>query len=102
MEGRGYVTPHDVKSIGMDVLRHRVIVSYEAEAEDQTAESVVESIFAVDMLGNGDWLARGCGRANCTRAGDPWGPADFLAMFARHADAARDRIAALSAAAAPG
>lgn len=50
----------------------------------------------------GDWLARGCGRANCTRAGDPWGPADFLAMFARHADAARDRIAALSAAAAPG
>jgi len=45
MEGRGYVTPHDVKSIGMDVLRHRVIVSYEAEAEDQTAESVVERIF---------------------------------------------------------
>lgn len=42
---RGYVTPQDVKSIGMDVLRHRVIVSYEAEAEDKTSESVIQTIF---------------------------------------------------------
>ncbi|MBI5308293.1 MAG: ATPase, partial [Planctomycetes bacterium] len=43
--GRGFVTPQDVKSIGMDVLRHRVIVTYEAEAEEITAEDVVQKIF---------------------------------------------------------
>ena len=42
---RGYVTPEDVKSIGMDVLRHRVIVTYEAEAEDMTAEQVLQRVF---------------------------------------------------------
>ena len=45
LRGRGYVTPQDVKSIGMEVLRHRVTVTYEAEAEDKTAESVVQRIF---------------------------------------------------------
>ncbi len=45
IQGRGYVTPHDVKSIGMDVLRHRVIASYEAEAEDKTSEDIVKRIF---------------------------------------------------------
>jgi MoxR-like ATPase len=44
--GRGYVTPQDVKSIGVDVLRHRIGVSYEAEAESITSESIVEKIFA--------------------------------------------------------
>jgi len=44
-QGRGYVTPQDVKSIGMDVLRHRVIITYEAEAEDMTSEDVVQRIF---------------------------------------------------------
>src|ERR1700724_3939195 len=38
LNGRGYVTPQDIKSIGLDVLRHRVIVSYEAEAEEITSE----------------------------------------------------------------
>ena len=38
LNGRGYVTPQDVKSIGTDVLRHRIIVSYEAEAEAITSE----------------------------------------------------------------
>jgi len=42
---RGYVTPQDVKTIGMDVLRHRVIVSYEAEAEEKTSEDVIHEIF---------------------------------------------------------
>ncbi|MBT5873282.1 MAG: MoxR family ATPase [Candidatus Latescibacteria bacterium] len=42
---RGYVTPEDIKSIGMDVLRHRVIVTYEAEAEDVTPEQIVQRIF---------------------------------------------------------
>jgi MoxR-like ATPase len=45
MSGRGYVTPQDVKSIGAEVLRHRVIVSYEAEAEEITSEEVVRRIF---------------------------------------------------------
>ena len=45
MQQRGYVTPQDVKSIGMDVLRHRVIVSYEAEAEDKTSEDLIQIIF---------------------------------------------------------
>lgn len=44
--GRGYVTPQDVKSIGLDVLRHRIGVTYEAEAESVTAESIIEKIFA--------------------------------------------------------
>jgi MoxR-like ATPase len=45
LQGRGYVTPQDVKSIGMDVLRHRVIITYEAEAEEKTSEDVVSHIF---------------------------------------------------------
>jgi MoxR-like ATPase len=46
INGRGYVTPQDVKSIGMDVLRHRIIASYEAEAEAVTSETLIERIFA--------------------------------------------------------
>ena len=45
IQQRGYVTPQDVKSIGMDVLRHRVIVSYEAEAEDKSSEDIIKTIF---------------------------------------------------------
>jgi MoxR-like ATPase len=45
IHGRGYVTPEDVKSIGMDVLRHRIIVTYEAEAEELTSEDVVKKVF---------------------------------------------------------
>lgn len=45
IQGRGYVTPQDVKTIGMDVLRHRVIVSYEAEAEEKTSEDIIQEIF---------------------------------------------------------
>jgi len=44
LKRRGYVTPEDVRSIGMDVLRHRVIISYEAEAEEITSEDVVRKI----------------------------------------------------------
>ena len=43
--GLGYVTPQDVKSIGMDVLRHRVAITYEAEAEEKTSETVIQKIF---------------------------------------------------------
>ena len=46
LRGRGYVTPQDIKSIGMDVLRHRVTVTYEAEAEEKTSETVVTKIFS--------------------------------------------------------
>ena len=45
IRGRGYITPEDVKSIGMDVLRHRIIVTYEAEAENTTPEDIVQKIF---------------------------------------------------------
>jgi MoxR-like ATPase len=45
LKGRGYVTPQDVKSIGTDVLRHRVLVTYEAEAEEITAEALIQRIF---------------------------------------------------------
>ncbi len=44
LDGRGYVTPQDVKTIAMDVLRHRVTVNYEAEAEDITSENLVGQI----------------------------------------------------------
>lgn len=45
IQGRGYVTPFDVKSIGMDVLRHRVVISYEAEAEELNSDDVIKRIF---------------------------------------------------------
>ncbi len=45
IKGRGYVTPEDIKAVGMDVLRHRIILTYEAEAEEVTAESVISRIF---------------------------------------------------------
>ena len=42
---RGYVTPEDVKAVGMDVLRHRVLLTYEAEAEEITSEDIVRQVF---------------------------------------------------------
>jgi len=45
LQGRGYVTPQDIKAIGPDVLRHRLIVSYEAEAEGLTSDELVKRIF---------------------------------------------------------
>ena len=45
LDKRGYVTPQDIKSIGYDVLRHRVSVTYEAEAEDITSENLIQRIF---------------------------------------------------------
>jgi MoxR-like ATPase len=44
LRGRGYVTPQDVKSIAPDILRHRVIVSYEAEAREMTSDSIIQKI----------------------------------------------------------
>ena len=45
VKGRGYVTPEDVKAVGMDVLRHRIILTYEAEAEEVSTESIIRRIF---------------------------------------------------------
>jgi MoxR-like ATPase len=45
LDGRGYVTPQDVKAMGPDVLRHRVTVTYEAEAEEMTSETIVQKLF---------------------------------------------------------
>jgi MoxR-like ATPase len=44
VDGRGYVTPQDVKSIAMNVLRHRIILTYEAEAEEKTSEDIIKEI----------------------------------------------------------
>jgi MoxR-like ATPase len=44
IDGRGYVTPQDVKSVAMDVLRHRIILTYEAEAEEKTTEDIIKEI----------------------------------------------------------
>lgn len=46
LQGRGFVVPQDIKSIGMDVLRHRIICSYEAQAEGISAEDIIGKIFA--------------------------------------------------------
>jgi MoxR-like ATPase len=45
LRGRGFVTPEDIKAIGPDVLRHRLILSFEAEAESVTAEEIVQRVF---------------------------------------------------------
>jgi MoxR-like ATPase len=45
MQHRGYVTPEDVKNVGPDVLRHRVVLTYEAEAEEITTDQVVAKVF---------------------------------------------------------
>jgi MoxR-like ATPase len=45
LSGRGYVTPQDVKTIGPDVLRHRIIISYEAEAEEIDSDEIVRRVF---------------------------------------------------------
>ena len=45
LKGRGFVIPEDVKAVGLEVLRHRVIVTYEAEAEELTSEDLVKRIF---------------------------------------------------------
>jgi MoxR-like ATPase len=44
LRGRGYVVPEDVKEIAKDVLRHRILLTYEAEAENVTSDTVVDRI----------------------------------------------------------
>jgi MoxR-like ATPase len=44
LDARGYVVPQDIKDVAMDVLRHRVIVTYEAEAEDRTSQDIIQTI----------------------------------------------------------
>jgi len=46
LQGRSYATPHDVKNLALDVLRHRVALTYEAEAEGKKSEDVIERILA--------------------------------------------------------
>ena len=46
-EGRGYITPEDIRYIGADILRHRIILTYEAEAEELTPEDVIQRLFEV-------------------------------------------------------
>ena len=46
-EHRGYITPEDIRYIGADVLRHRVILTYEAEAEELSADDVIQRLFEI-------------------------------------------------------
>ena len=50
MQGRSYATPHDVKNLALDVLRHRVAITYEAEAEGKKSEDIVERILAGGLV----------------------------------------------------
>ncbi|HSG99311.1 MAG TPA: ATPase, partial [candidate division Zixibacteria bacterium] len=45
INGRGYVTPEDIKAIGHDTLRHRIALTYEAEAEEVTSDDIVSRVF---------------------------------------------------------
>ena len=54
LKGRGYVTPEDIKSIGHDVLRHRVLLTYEAEAEEMSSDDIVQRVFKHDRGSVGD------------------------------------------------
>ncbi|MDD3731595.1 MAG: MoxR family ATPase [candidate division Zixibacteria bacterium] len=45
LKGRGYITPEDIKAIGADVLRHRILLTYEAEAEEVTSDDIVKKVF---------------------------------------------------------
>ena len=44
LNGRGYVVPQDIKDVAMDVLRHRVLLTYEAVAEEKSSEDIVQLI----------------------------------------------------------
>jgi MoxR-like ATPase len=46
LDGRGYVTPDDIKSVALDVMRHRLVITYEAEAEEITSEEIVNRVLA--------------------------------------------------------
>ncbi len=45
LKGRGYITPEDIKAIGADVLRHRILLTYEAEAEEVSSDDIVKKVF---------------------------------------------------------
>jgi MoxR-like ATPase len=44
VDGRGYVMPDDVKAVAQDIMRHRVIITYEAEAEDLTSDAIIDRV----------------------------------------------------------
>ena len=46
LAGRGYASPHDVKTVALDVLRHRIVTTYEAEAEGRDADAVAAAVLA--------------------------------------------------------
>ena len=67
MKGRGYITPDDVKNIGVDVLRHRVIVTYEAEAEEVDSEVIVHGFSMKWRFRNPCFLRRSFARFAASR-----------------------------------
>jgi MoxR-like ATPase len=67
LAGRGYVTPQDVKDIAFNVLRHRVVLTYEAEAEERTSEDIIARI--LETVPVHDEVARGTLRSILEQAG---------------------------------
>jgi len=49
LQGRGFVTPHDVQAVGRDILRHRLILTYEAEAEEITADDIIDRLYTLEV-----------------------------------------------------
>ncbi|MGB1926473.1 MAG: AAA family ATPase, partial [Rubripirellula sp.] len=47
LAGRDFVTPDDIKDIAMDILRHRLLLTYEAEAEEKTSEDLISEILRI-------------------------------------------------------
>jgi MoxR-like ATPase len=50
LQGRNYVTPHDVKTLAPDVLRHRVVISYEAEAEGKSSDDIIRIVLETVLV----------------------------------------------------
>jgi MoxR-like ATPase len=75
---RGYVTPDDIKSIGMDVLRHRIILTYEAEAEEQSAETIIQKSKSIHARRSISFLPENTAVFSRDRA---WSFTKFASMF---------------------
>ena len=50
LQGRNYVTPHDVKTLAPDVMRHRLVLSYEAEAEGKTSDDIIRTVLETVLV----------------------------------------------------
>jgi MoxR-like ATPase len=71
LRGRGYVLPHDLEEIALDVLRHRVVLSYEALADDVTADAVIARVLGAVTAPEVAMSGGPGGRPGTARSGNP-------------------------------